>query len=310
MNTLVLRLKEKVLDETLLKMGEMVFPVYFTRDDKTVTKVQLAPNNIQFSLEIQGPACFYTDYEATQSMGKYVEDYSVQGIYFKPDYMAEDGEITIKITNAHKLVIFGNDYDWNPVNTIFLPNGGGRVGYYLAINSSQLMFMPALRSIPQGVVLNLESTDHLATSLLYSFLPSYINIIGSKTEIDINKIGNNTLETTSISGVFKNSQSFTYTGNLALLKKPTNIEITSRSNFTYQGKGILDSLNVLNIPGNTTLSTEETDNLLIDLDAARKSIAEVSINGRRSSKSDAAVTSLLKKVVKFYINGAIPVATV
>lgn len=315
MNTLVLRLKEAATDSTLKKYGELTFPIRFTGDSLPISKMVLGiVSGAKISLKITGPAYFYTNYAGTEGQTKYIEKYSPNNVYFKPDEVVDDDLLTITISNCDSLTGFGIGLAWSPTERLFVTEDNTvPCSYHLVVKSSQLQFMDSLAYIIGGTMFDLEYARHFDNCKIISFIPSYLSGLGADTELDITW-SNGVIKSFKSAAPYKNGKRVTYKGDLKKIKSCVNM-VSDSSLFTYTGDlddVLWPSIGNFSIE-NSMLPSDAIDNLLIAIDNGKPTpsrFTELKLKGMRTPKSNAAVSSLLSRVTTFRINGILPVATV
>jgi hypothetical protein len=323
MDTLVLRLKGKCNDPNLLKANEVILPVVFETGATAIPVCQFNINRpAGVSLEITGPAKFYTNFAGTTGATQTIEDVSTFGnIYFKPDRVASDDEIKIKITNPSLITSLGKGEDWNPSNKVFAPETyNDTVHYYLMLKSSALTFFPNLDKISQQSVFVLENeSDMDVLSNLRIFITTSTVSVGEEATFDILKFGKlMNYRPGSLWTKLGTTQAL-LRGDLANLKgtvmnwetsSPSGFPLSQRFQFTggtsADDAPVLSNVNFFNL-NNCVFDTDQLDNLIIainnKLTRTTKSGA-MFFSGTRTSKSDAAVIALKAKT-NLYINGVL-----
>lgn len=323
MDTLVLRLKGKCNDPNLLKANEVILPVVFATGATAIPVCQFNINRpAGVSLEITGPAKFYTNFAGTAGATQTIEDVSTFGdIYFKPDRVASDDEIKIKITNPSLITSLGKGEDWNLSNKVFAPETyNDTVHYYLMLKSSAFAFFPNLDKISQQSVFVLENeSDMDVLSNLRIFITTSTVSVGKEATFDILKFGK--LMNYRPGGLWTKlgTTQALLRGDLANLKgtvlswdtsSPSGFPLSQRFQFTggtsADDAPVLSNANFFNLK-NCVFDTDQLDNLIIainnKLTRTTKS-GTMSFSGTRTSKSDAAVIALKAKT-NLYINGVL-----
>lgn len=324
MDTLVLRLKGKCNDPNLLKANEVVLPIVFSTGATLIPTCSFNINRpAGVSLEITGPANFYTNWAATTGMTKKIEDVSTFGtIYIKPDRVAEDGEISIKLTNPHLITNMSRGDDWNPVNGLLTPETGGVnvINYFIMLKSSTLAFFTSLQKINQGTVFVLENESDMDTlSNLTHFITQYNVAVGKDITFDILKFGKLINYRPGALWTKLGTTMALLRGDLANLKgtclnwetdSPTDYPLSQRFQFTG-GTSADDSPVRAEVSfwklSNCVFDTDQFDNLLIAINnkiTRTNKTGEMRLSGTRTSKSDAAVIALKAKT-NLYINGVL-----
>lgn len=323
MDTLVLRLRGKCNDPNLLKANEVVLPVVFSTG---ATAIPVCRFNINrpagVSLEITGPAKFYTNFAGTTGATQTIEDVSTFGnIYFKPDRVASDDEIKIKITNPSLITSLGEGEDWNPLNKVFEPETyNDTVHYYLMLKSSALTFFPNLDKISQQSVFVLENeSDMDVLSNLRIFITTSTVSVGKEATFDILKFGKlMNYRPGSLWTKLGTTQAL-LRGDLANLKgtvmnwetpSPSGFPLSQRFQFTggtsADDAPVLSNVNFFNL-NNCVFDTDQLDNLIIAINNKLTRTTKSGMmyfSGTRTSKSDAAVIALKAKT-NLFINGVL-----
>lgn len=323
MDTLVLRLRGKCNDPNLLKANEVVLPVVFSTGATAIPVCQFNINRpAGVSLEITGPAKFYTNFAGTTGATQTIEDVSTFGnIYFKPDRVASDDEIKIKITNPSLITSLGKGEDWNPSNKVFAPETyNDTVHYFLMLKSSALTFFPNLERISQQSVFVLENeSDMDVLSNLKFFITTSTVSVGKEVTFDILKFGKLINYRPGSTWSKLGNTMALLRGDLANLKgtclnwetnSPSNFPLSQR--FQYTGGTSANDAPVSATVGQYTLlncvfDTDQFDNLLIAINnkvTRTTKSGTMSFSGTRTSKSDAAVIALKAKT-NLYINGVL-----
>lgn len=324
MDTLVLRLRGKCNDPNLLKANEVVLPVVFIQGGVNIPVCQFDISRISgVGLEIIGPAKFYTNFAGTTGETQTIEDVSTFGnIYFKPDRVAGDDEIKIKITNPSLITTLGNSgEDWNPANKVFKPETyNAPVDYFLLLKSSSLTFFPNLTKILQQSVFILENeSDMDVLSNLRIFITTYNAAEGKDVTFDILKFGKLVNYRPGNLWTKGGTTMALLRGDLANLKgtaihwetiSPSGYPLSQRFQFT--GGTSADDAPVSASVGqylleNSVFDTDQFDNLLIAINnkiTRTTKSGTMRLSGTRTSKSDAAVIALKNKT-NLYINGVL-----
>lgn len=320
MDTLVLRLKGKCNDPNLLKANEVVLPVVFSTGATAIPVCQFNINRpAGVSLEITGPAKFYTNFAGTAGATQTIEDVSTFGnIYFKPDRVAGDNEIKIKITNPSLITALGIGEDWNPSNKVFAPETyNDTVHYYLMLKSSALTFFPNLDKISQQSVFVLENeSDMDVLSNLRIFITTSTVAVGKDVTFDILKFGKLVNYRPGSTWSKLGTTPALLRGDLANLKgtclnwetsSPPSFPLSQRFQFTggtsADNSPVSASIGIWSLE-NCVFDTDQFDNLLIAINnkvTRTTKTGTMRLSGTRTSKSDAAVIALKDKT-SLYIN--------
>ena len=320
MKTLVLKLKEACNDSTLLKANEVILPIVF-EENATAIPISLFTINREkgLGLEVIGPAKFYKNYEGDGATLKIEDTKDFGPIYFKPDRVAADGEIGIKIINPHLITHFGNtEKEWSPINKLFrLKTAEEAIHYYLLLKSSNFIFFPNLLETKLQTILVMENeADMNMLSKVECLVNSYSVAVGKDTTFDLckfgklsvyhpgslwSKLGNKMAyirgDLVNMKGVCKNWYVKYVEDNNALLFSGS----TSAADAPVTGDVFIFNLS------SYSFESSQLDNLLIAIDnkiiRSNKS-GEIKLNGERTSKSDSAVASLKTKT-SLYLNGVL-----